>query len=280
MALPTARLAGVKSLKPNNAQKEYYLTDIIAFAVKDKVRVSAVQPEGPWEVLGVNSKAQLAGVERLYQARWASRLLEQGVTLADPARIDVRGHLGCGRDVAIDVNCVFEGEVILGSHVEVGANCVLKNVSVGDGARIQPFTHIEDARIGRDCRIGPYARIRPGTRLDNEVHVGNFVEVKASAIGAKSKANHLAYVGDTTVGKTLTSAPAPSPATTAAPASTAPSSRTTSSSAPTPLVAPVTVHRGATAPAPSPAKPPVRSPSPRPGKSPSPAEAVARKSQE
>ncbi|MBI2312899.1 MAG: bifunctional UDP-N-acetylglucosamine diphosphorylase/glucosamine-1-phosphate N-acetyltransferase GlmU [Betaproteobacteria bacterium] len=204
MAIPAARLAGwLKRLKTNNAQKEYYLTDIIALAVKDKVKVAAAQPEGPWEVLGVNSKAQLAQIERVYQAQWAYRLLDQGVTLADPARIDVRGSLACGRDVAIDVNCVFEGKVSLGDQVHVGAHCVLKNVSVNSGTVIHPFSHLEDAEIGCDCRIGPYARIRPGTRLDAEVHIGNFVEVKASQVGARSKANHLAYVGDTTVGKNV-----------------------------------------------------------------------------
>jgi bifunctional UDP-N-acetylglucosamine pyrophosphorylase / glucosamine-1-phosphate N-acetyltransferase len=154
-----------------------------------------------WETLGVNSRAQLAQLERIYQSLYANRLLDQGVMLADPMRLDVRGELQCGDDVRIDVNCVFEGKVQLGDHVEIGANCVLKNAEIGAGARIEPFTHIDDAVIGARCRVGPYARIRPGTRLAEEVHIGNFVEVKASEIGAHSKANHLAYIGDSSVGR-------------------------------------------------------------------------------
>jgi bifunctional UDP-N-acetylglucosamine pyrophosphorylase/glucosamine-1-phosphate N-acetyltransferase len=159
--------------------------------------------EASWETLGVNSRGQLAKLERIYQRITAQDLLEKGVTLADPARCDVRGSLTCGRDVLIDVNCVFESRVELGDRVSVGANCVLKNVRVAAGTRIEPFCHLEDADIGADCRIGPYARIRPGTRLDAEVHLGNFVEVKASNIGAGSKANHLSYIGDSDVGSNV-----------------------------------------------------------------------------
>ncbi|MCX7140018.1 MAG: bifunctional UDP-N-acetylglucosamine diphosphorylase/glucosamine-1-phosphate N-acetyltransferase GlmU [Proteobacteria bacterium] len=202
MVLPTARLKSwLSGLSNRNAQKEYYLTDVVAAAVADKVSIQAVQPGAAWETLGVNSKAQLAELERRFQAGVAAELMRDGATLADPARIDVRGSLVCGRDVSIDVNCVFEGEVALGAGVSVGANCVLKNVRVAAGTRIEPFCHLEDADIGARCRIGPYARLRPGTTLAEEVHIGNFVEVKASQIAARSKANHLAYVGDTTVGR-------------------------------------------------------------------------------
>ena len=202
LVLPTARLkAWLAGLRNKNAQKEYYLTDVIAAAVADKVPVSSAQPGAAWETLGVNSKAQLAELERTFQRGVAAALMQDGVTLADPARIDVRGSLACGRDVAIDVNCVFEGEAVLGEGVSVGANCVLRNVKVAAGTRIEPFCHLEEADIGARCRIGPYARLRPGTTLAEEVHIGNFVEVKASQIAARSKANHLAYVGDTTVGR-------------------------------------------------------------------------------
>ena len=202
MVLPTARLkAWLAGLKNKNAQNEYYLTDVVVAAVKDKVPVHSAHPVAAWETLGVNSKAQLAELERVFQAQTAAALMQQGVTLADPARIDVRGSLACARDVAIDVNCVFEGEVVLGAGVSVGANCVLRDVKVAAGTRIEPFCHLQQADIGARCRIGPYARLRPGTELAEEVHIGNFVEVKASQIAARSKANHLAYVGDTTVGR-------------------------------------------------------------------------------
>ncbi len=202
MVLPTARMkTWLAGLRNKNAQKEYYLTDVIAAAVADKVPVSSTRPGAAWETLGVNSKAQLAELERTFQRNVAAALMQDGVTLADPARIDVRGSLACGRDVAIDVNCVFEGETVLGDGVSVGANCVLSNVKVAAGARIEPFCHLQEADIGARCRIGPYARLRPGTTLAEEVHIGNFVEVKASQIAARSKANHLAYVGDTTVGR-------------------------------------------------------------------------------
>jgi len=203
---PTNKLKSwLAKLQNNNAQKEYYLTDIVSLASKERVSVTAIHTDAAWEVLGVNSRAQLAELERIYQGRLAASLLEQGVALADPSRCDVRGSLACGRDVAIDVNCVFEGKVKLGDGVSVGANCVLKDVTVGSGTRVEPFCHLEDADIGADCRIGPYARIRPGTRthLAEGVHIGNFVEVKASSIGAGSKANHLTYIGDSEVGRNV-----------------------------------------------------------------------------
>lgn len=202
MALPTARLQDwLSRLSNDNAQGEYYLTDVVALAVADGVPVHTAQPEGEWEVAGVNSKVQLAELERVYQLRLAHSLLEQGVRLADPARLDVRGQLRCGRDVAIDVGCVFEGEVVLEEAVDIGPYCVLKNVTVKAGARIAAFSHLEGAVVGPDAIVGPYARLRPGTELGAEAHVGNFVELKNSILGTGSKANHLAYVGDATVGQ-------------------------------------------------------------------------------
>jgi len=201
MVAPTRHLKKwLAALSNNNAQGEYYLTDIVAQAVADGVDVVSAQPSGEWEVAGVNSKVQLAELERQHQRNIAHALLEKGVTLMDPARIDVRGELICGRDVVIDVGCVFEGRVELGEGVRVGANCVLINARVDAGANIKPFCHVEGANVGAASQIGPYARLRPGTELGQEVHVGNFVEIKNSTVAAYSKANHLAYVGDATVG--------------------------------------------------------------------------------
>ena len=201
MVVPNLHLtAWLAALKNDNAQGEYYLTDVIALAAQQGVEIATVQPAHHWEVLGVNSKSQLAHLERLHQHEQAQNLMERGVTLIDPRRIDVRGELKCGRDVQIDVNCVFEGRVVLGDGVSVGANCVLRDVDVAAGTRIEPFSLLEQAEIGAGCRIGPYARIRPGTRLADEVHIGNFVELKNSQVGYNSKINHLSYVGDTTVG--------------------------------------------------------------------------------
>jgi len=202
LAAPVASLRRwLVKIRNDNQQGEYYLTDIVALAAAEGVAIETAQPRAAWEVLGVNSKAQLAELERIVQRETAAKLLEHGVTLRDPARLDVRGELRCGRDVEIDVNCVFEGRVELGDGVRVGANCVLKNSRVAAGALIAPFSHIEDAEIGADNRIGPYARLRPGTVLAEDVHIGNFVEVKNSRIAAHSKANHLSYVGDATVGE-------------------------------------------------------------------------------
>ncbi len=202
MAIPSARIADwLGRLSNNNAQGEYYLTDIVALAVAEGMPVSTAQPEGEWEVLGVNSKVQLAELERVYQRNMADSLLVGGVRLADPARIDIRGELVFGRDVSIDVGCVFEGKVELADAVEIGPYCVLKNVRVGAGTRIAAFCHFEDAVIGPDGVLGPYARLRPGTELGPEVHIGNFVEVKNSKISAQSKANHLAYIGDAEIGQ-------------------------------------------------------------------------------
>ncbi len=190
------------ALGNDNAQGEYYLTDIVASAVDDRVPVASAQPGHASETLGVNSKLQLAQLERLLQARIAERLMdEDGVRLADPARIDVRGELRCGRDVFIDVGCVFEGEVELGDGVEIGPYCVVRSAQIGAGTRVLPFSHIDSARIGAQARIGPYARLRPGTDLGDATHVGNFVEMKNTTMRAGSKANHLAYVGDATIGE-------------------------------------------------------------------------------
>ncbi len=204
IAAPTAALKRwLPALDNDNAQGEYYLTDIVRLAIGEGMPVETAQPDEAWEVLGVNSKVQLAELERSHQHRNALLLMEQGVTLLDPDRIDVRGELDCGRDVSIDVNCVFEGRVVLGDGVEVGAHCVLRNAVIGAGTRIAPFSHIEEAEVGRGCSIGPYARLRPGTKLGEDVHIGNFVEVKNSTVADKSKANHLAYVGDATVGRNV-----------------------------------------------------------------------------
>jgi bifunctional UDP-N-acetylglucosamine pyrophosphorylase/glucosamine-1-phosphate N-acetyltransferase len=201
MVMPTHLLRNwLGKLDKNNSQSEYYLTDIVALAAADGVAVQSVQAAHAWEVAGVNSKMQLAELERVCQHETAQRLLMQGVTLADPARLDVRGTLECGRDVEIDIGCIFEGVVHLGNGVKVGAYSVIKDSTIAAGTFIAPYSHIEQADIGCDCRIGPYARIRPGTRLHNDVHIGNFVEVKNSEIAAHSKANHLSYIGDTTMG--------------------------------------------------------------------------------
>ena len=205
MVAPTVALKRwLARLSNDNAQREYYLTDIVAMAAADGVPVVAAQPDAAWETLGVNSKSQLAALERQYQFNEAERLLAAGVTLADPARIDVRGRLTCGRDVTIDVGCVFEGEVTLGDGVCVGPYALVRNASVAAGARIAAFCHIDgDAlgvTIGKNAIVGPYARLRPGADLGAEVHIGNFVEVKNSTLASGAKANHLAYLGDATIG--------------------------------------------------------------------------------
>jgi bifunctional UDP-N-acetylglucosamine pyrophosphorylase/glucosamine-1-phosphate N-acetyltransferase len=201
LVAPTRELKSwLTKLSNNNAQGEYYLTDIIAQAVNEGIPVESAQPAFVWETLGVNSKVQLAELERIHQRNVAHQLLEQGVTLADPARIDVRGELVCGRDVSIDVGCVFEGRVELADGATIGAHCVISNARIGKAAVIKPFSHIDEAVVGEASHIGPYARLRPGTELGADTHVGNFVEIKNSQLGAHSKANHLAYIGDATVG--------------------------------------------------------------------------------
>lgn len=185
----------------NNAQNEYYLTDIFALAVADGVTIQTVHPQDEWEVAGVNSRTQLAELERIHQSNIAQGLMEQGVTLRDPARIDVRGNLNVGTDIEIDVNCVFEGQNELADGVVIGANCVISNSVIGPGSVIKPNSILEDATLGADCTVGPFARLRPQAVLADKAKVGNFVEVKNANIGHASKVNHLSYVGDATLGK-------------------------------------------------------------------------------
>lgn len=201
MLAPTQMLREwLANLQNNNAQREYYLTDIVAMAVRQGIAVHTVQPAHEWEIHGINSKAQLAALERTWQQVEANRLLAHGVTLADPARLDVRGRLNCGCDVGIDVGCIFEGDVTLGDNVQVGAYSIIRNATVAAGTCIAAYSLIDSSEVGADCHIGPYARLRPGTKLHDGVHIGNFVEVKNSEIGSGSKANHLSYIGDSTVG--------------------------------------------------------------------------------
>ena len=202
MAAPTAALKRwIAALNNDNAQGEYYLTDIVAMAVAEGVPVVATPAADETEVLGVNSPLQLADLERRLQRRRADALLESGLRLADPARFDLRGTLSHGTDCEVDVGCVFEGAVTLGDEVRIGAHCVIRDAVIADGAVIHPFTHIEGASVGAGALVGPYARLRPGAELGPEVHIGNFVEVKNSTLARGAKANHLAYLGDATVGE-------------------------------------------------------------------------------
>lgn len=202
IAAPTGHLKQwLARLDNNNVQKEFYLTDIIGFAVNDEVTVGAAHPQFSWETLGVNSRLQQAQLERAWQKEQARRLMEAGVTLADPARIDVRGSLQCGRDVFIDVGCVFEGNVELADGVQIGPNCVIKNTTLGVGTIVHAFSHIDQSQSEQQVTIGPFARLRPGTQLGDYAHIGNFVEIKSSEFGSHAKASHLSYIGDTTVGQ-------------------------------------------------------------------------------
>jgi bifunctional UDP-N-acetylglucosamine pyrophosphorylase/glucosamine-1-phosphate N-acetyltransferase len=201
MVLPTNALKmWLKALRATNSQGEYYLTDVIAMAVKDGVPIRTTQADDEFETIGVNSRDQLAILERTYQRNIAYQLMDAGVSLADPARIDVRGTLECGADVVIDVGCVFEGYVTLAAGTKIGPYCVIRNSVIGENVFINAFSHIDGAKVGNHSVIGPYARLRPGSDLANDVHIGNFVEVKNSKIAANSKANHLTYVGDSIVG--------------------------------------------------------------------------------
>ncbi len=191
----------LSQLTNNNAQKEYYITDIIAMAYQDGRQVIAVHPQDPMEVEGVNNRLQLARLERYYQQTQAEKLLLAGVTLADPHRFDLRGTLTHGKDVEIDINVIIEGDVKLGNRVKIGAGCVLKNVEVGDDVEIKPYSVFEDAIIGKGSQVGPFSRLRPGAKLLENTHVGNFVEIKKATIGVNSKVNHLTYVGDAVIGK-------------------------------------------------------------------------------
>ena len=201
MVLPTNSLKKwLRALRSSNAQGEYYLTDVIAMAVKDGVPIRTTQADDEFETVGVNSRDQLAALERVHQLNIANQLMDAGVSLADPARIDVRGTLECGTDVFIDVGCVFEGAVTLAAGTKIGPYCVVRNSAIGKGVAIHAYSHLDGAKVGDQSVIGPYARLRPGADLANDVHIGNFVEVKNSKIAANSKANHLAYVGDAVVG--------------------------------------------------------------------------------
>ncbi len=201
IVLPTNSLKKwLKALRASNAQGEYYLTDVIAMAVKDGVPIRTAQADNEYETIGVNSREQLANLERVHQLNTANQLMDSGVSLADPARIDVRGTLECGADVLIDVGCVFEGCVTLAAGTKIGPYCIIRNSTVGKNVVIHAYSHLDGAKVGNQSVIGPYARLRPGADLSNDVHIGNFVEVKNSKIAANSKANHLAYVGDSIVG--------------------------------------------------------------------------------
>ena len=191
------------ALSSNNAQGEYYLTDVVAMAVTEGVAVRAIHATSEDEVQGVNDRVQLAHLERVYQSRVAESLLRQGVAMADPARIDVRGQISAGRDVFIDVGCVFEGDVVLEDGVRIGPNCVIKNARLGQGTRVEAFSMIEQANTAEDCVVGPYARLRPGAELSQQAKVGNFCEIKKSLIGKGSKVNHLSYVGDAELGENV-----------------------------------------------------------------------------
>jgi bifunctional UDP-N-acetylglucosamine pyrophosphorylase/glucosamine-1-phosphate N-acetyltransferase len=188
-------------LQNKNSQQEYYLTDIIHLALKDKIEICAIHPKEAEEVLGINDRIQLAQLERLYQQREAKRLMLQGVTIYDPQRIDIRGKIVIGKDVVIDVNVIFEGKVVIGNQCRIGPNTFLRNVNIGDNVEILANSVIDGAEIANNCIIGPFARLRPGTQLNSAIHIGNFVEIKNSIIGENTKINHLSYIGDSELGK-------------------------------------------------------------------------------
>ncbi len=202
MAAPSDRLSRwIDAIRNDNVQREYYLTDVVALAAADGLDIAAAHPGDESEIMGINSKSQLAEVERALQKRLAGELMEQGVTIADPARIDIRGKLECGRDVSIDISTVFTGHVTLGDRVIIGAHCMIGDCTIGADTVVHPFTHLEGTKIGAHCEMGPYAHVHPGTELADSVAIGNFVEVKRSRIAAGSKAKHLSYIGDTTIGR-------------------------------------------------------------------------------
>lgn len=202
MAVNAAHLKQwLPQLKSNNAQGELYLTDIIAMASAQNIAINTAQPAHTWEVLGVNNRQQQAELERIYQAELAKQLMEQGVTLLDPARFDCRGRLTCGDDCVIDINCIIEGDVILGNGVEIGPNCIIKNTTIGDNTIIKANCILEDATLHKNCDVGPFARLRPGSQLADKAKIGNFVETKNAIIGKGSKVNHLSYVGDAELGE-------------------------------------------------------------------------------
>ena len=193
----------LSKLENNNAQKEYYLTDIIAMAVKDNFTVHTTQPDNEYEVMGVNNRLQLAELERYYQQEQANKLMAGGISLADPTRIDIRGEITHGQDISIDINTVFEGNVSIGNNVSIGANCVIKDSKIADDVVILPMSILDNATVGKGSKVGPFARLRPGAVLSESTHIGNFVEIKKSFVGLGSKVNHLTYVGDSIVGKNV-----------------------------------------------------------------------------
>ncbi len=202
LCAPTDALVGwLDKLRPNNSQREYYLTDVVGLAVAEGIPVRSVRVSDAWRGFGVNTRAQLADMERRLQREQAEDLMARGMSLADPERLDLRGELECERDVFVDVGCIFEGKVLLKAGVTVGAYCVLRNTVVERDTVIAPFSHIDGAEIGPECRVGPYARLRPGTRLGPHAHVGNFVETKNASLAEGAKANHLSYLGDATIGR-------------------------------------------------------------------------------
>jgi bifunctional UDP-N-acetylglucosamine pyrophosphorylase/glucosamine-1-phosphate N-acetyltransferase len=201
---PRANLAQwLERLDNSNAQGEYYLTDVIAMAVADGMEVKTASPADENEVLGVNNKRQLAELERAYQLLQANRLMDAGVTLRDPARLDIRGSVECGRDVSMDANVILQGHVVIGDNVEIGPNCLIIDSTIADNSKVMANSIIEEASIGAGCRVGPFARIRPGTELAEETHIGNFVEIKKASVGKGSKINHLSYVGDAVIGASV-----------------------------------------------------------------------------
>ena len=193
----------LNKLDNNNAQKEFYLTDVIAMAVKDNFTVHTTQPENEFEVMGINNRIQLSELERHYQKEQANKLMAGGITLADPMRVDIRGKINHGRDIFIDVNAIIEGNVSIGNNVSIGANCVIKNSSIADDVEILPMSILDNAVVGAGSKVGPFARLRPGAELSENTHIGNFVEIKKSFIDIGSKVNHLTYIGDSTVGKNV-----------------------------------------------------------------------------
>jgi len=201
MAIPVQRLKDwLPRVGANNAQKEYYLTDLVELAIKDGCQVSTSQCQDQQEITGINDRVQLAELERKFQKDMHEELMKNGVTLADPSRFDIRGNASIAMDVEIDINVILEGEVTIAGNVKIGAGCLLKNCSIGEGTVLHPYTVIEDAVIGKDCQLGPFARVRPGTEMKDNAKLGNFVEVKKSVIGKGSKVNHLSYVGDSELG--------------------------------------------------------------------------------
>ena len=193
----------IQRLTNQNAQKEYYLTDIVGLSIEDNIEVFSESADNEVSITGINSKFELATMERNYQLMTAKKLMDEGVTLMDPSRIDIRGEVIAGQDVTIDVGCIFEGKVVLGNHVKVAAYSHIKDSVIGDHTLIEPYSHIVESEVGKHCRVGPFARLRPGTKLQHHVHIGNFVEIKNSKVNDETNINHLSYIGDSFVGKSV-----------------------------------------------------------------------------